>query len=109
MLNHQPWVHTAPDMITEWEQCYDEGHDVAAFREMCETVSRSGYAWDDTAKKITDQMKNAPIRADYTFCEPSDLKEILADYGACRDFVTDVLCVVFNRDLNIVFIGEAGL
>ena len=63
MLNHQPWVHTAPDMITEWEQCYDEGHDVAAFREMCETVSRSGYAWDDTAKKITDQMKNAPIRA----------------------------------------------
>lgn len=78
MLNHQPWVHTAPDMITEWEQCYDEGHDVAAFREMCETVSRSGYAWDDTAKKITDQMKNAPILTDYTFCEPSDLKEILA-------------------------------
>ena len=84
MLIHQPWVHTAPDMLTEWEQCLDEGHDVAAFRSMCETLAQRGHAWDDAAKKVTDQMQKAPLRADYAYSEPSDLEGILAARPAKR-------------------------
>lgn len=78
MLIHQPWVHFAPDMITEWEQCLDEGRDVASLKALCEEISRRGAAWDDVADQTAKQMQNAPMRADYAFDEPSDYAEILA-------------------------------
>ena len=57
MLIYQPWVHFAPDMITEWEQCLDEGRDVASLKALCEEISRRGSAWDDVADQTAKQMK----------------------------------------------------
>lgn len=78
MLNHQPWVHFAPDMFTEWQQNMDEGHDVADLRSLCEAVAQKGSAWDETARSLAAQMQKAPMRAGYPYVEPSDYAGILA-------------------------------
>ena len=86
MLIYQPWVHTAPDMLTEWEQCLDEGHDVAAFREMCETISRSGFAWDEAAKKIVAVRDEGTLISRIELQEKSGISksvmQLLSDNGA---------------------------
>lgn len=84
MLNHQPWVHFAPDMFTEWQQSMDEGHEVADMRAVCETVAQKGSAWDETARALAAQMQKAPIRADYPYMEPSDYEGILSARPAKR-------------------------
>ena len=78
MLKYQPWVHYAPDMFTEWQQCMEEGHDVESYRAMCEEIARRGAGWDDIAEAVTAKMLAEPIRADYPYTEPSDYEGILA-------------------------------
>jgi len=78
MLKYQPWVHYAPDMFTEWQQCMEEGHDVEGYRAMCEEIARRGAGWDDIAEAVTAKMLAEPLRADYPYQEPSDYEGILA-------------------------------
>ncbi len=78
MARNQAWVHFAPEMMTEWEQCMEEGHDVESYRALCEDIAGRGVAWDDIADGVAKQMQAAPIREGYPFVEPSDYEGILA-------------------------------
>ncbi|MBQ8577598.1 MAG: ADP-ribosylglycohydrolase family protein [Clostridia bacterium] len=78
MARNQAWVHFAPEMVTEWMQCMEEGLDVESYRALCEDIAGRGTDWDDIAWEVAKKMHAAPRRADYPYEEPSDYAGILA-------------------------------
>ena len=84
MLKHQPWIHYAPDMMTEWMQCMEEGLDVESYRPICEKIAASPAGWDTLAWEIAEKMHAAPVREGYPYDEPSGYEEILAKRPAKR-------------------------
>ena len=46
MLSDQYWIFLAPEMMTEWTQCMDEGLDVESFRPVCEEIAKNGKDWE---------------------------------------------------------------
>lgn len=78
MLNNQPWIFLAPEMMTEWNQCMEEGLDVEKYRSVCEDIAKNGKDWEALARMTAAQMRSAQVRADYPYDEPSGLEEIRA-------------------------------
>lgn len=76
MARNQAWVHFAPEMVTEWMQCMEEGLDVESYRALCEDIAKRGVDWDDIAEAVSKKMHAAPIRAGYPYVEPSDYEGI---------------------------------
>ncbi len=69
------------DIMTEWQQCFDEGKDVECYRQTCETLRRKAdegitNELEDTARSITELMYSSKIRNDFSFEEPSDYDSI---------------------------------
>ena len=50
MLKDQPWIFIAPEMMTEWTQCMDEGLDVEKFRAVCEEIAKNGNDMEGAAR-----------------------------------------------------------
>lgn len=78
MLSEQPWIFDAPDMMTEWTQCMEEGLDVGQYRSVCEEITGHGKDWESIARVTAEKMHAAPVRVDYPYEEPSDLAGIFA-------------------------------
>jgi ADP-ribosylglycohydrolase len=74
MLKHQPWIHFAPEILLEWKQSKDEGHDVRLLKSICEEIAKRAKTenQEEIAKSLKAQMDNAPIIKGYPFIEPSD-------------------------------------
>jgi len=75
----------ANSLLTEWEQCLDEGRDVAAYEERCrDIVKRANENWtpalEREAIRLGEEMLAVPVKADYPYIEPSTLEGI----RACR-------------------------
>lgn len=73
------WMNYATGIDVEYDQSLSEGRDVAqyagelnAVRDMPEGVARDGAAF-----ALGEVLASAPMRPDYPYCEPSDLKGIL--------------------------------
>jgi len=73
-----PWEFYPSGLKIEYEQCMEEGLDVAEFKDLFEAVWKLS---DNDVKKtfgdlIFDTLKNAKMREDYPYIEPSDLESI---------------------------------
>lgn len=72
------WELYASAVLTEYEQCIDEGLDVEAYRDLFADISKLPKG--DIKKKfgdvIFDIVSNAMQRKDYKYVEPSDLAGI---------------------------------
>ncbi|MBR6748606.1 MAG: ADP-ribosylglycohydrolase family protein [Clostridia bacterium] len=80
-------IHTylryAKDLITEWEQCRDEGRDVHVYEARCREISEKAAAhWTPSLEKeavrIGEEMLAIPVSPDYPYVEPSTLEGIRA-------------------------------
>ena len=78
MLEQQPWVRYAPDLLTEYDTCQKEGRDVEPLRELVEAADRLPGEKEGLAAEIGKLLNNAPLRADYPYEEPTDLEDIRA-------------------------------
>ncbi len=78
MLKTQMWMKLAPDLLTEWQQCMEEGKDVESLLTRCEEVTRCAQTEEREAEAlaIAEKMAAAPLRTDYPYEEPSDLVRI---------------------------------
>ncbi len=83
MLEKQPWIAFAPDMLVEWQQCVEEGLDVADCQEACREMAEQPAAQSE-ADALAKTMHARPRRGDYAFLEPSDLPGIHAARPAAR-------------------------
>lgn len=84
MLDKQPWIFMAPDMMTEWTQCMEEGKDVEKFRVICEEIAKNGTKMENIAREVAEQMGKARRRRDYPYYEPSELAMIVSEKGKKR-------------------------
>ncbi len=70
----------ANGILTEYRQSYEEGLDIARYRDLFVAVSRMDN--DEYKAQMADVLfrivENAPMRADYNYVEPSDLEGILS-------------------------------
>ncbi len=78
MLSQQAWLTLAPDLAVEWQQCYDEGLDVADLETLCRTASKTPGFSEKGAGEIARLLHSRPMREGYPYSEPSDLPSILA-------------------------------
>lgn len=88
MLHDQPWIYLAPDMMTEWTQCMEEGLDAEKYRTICEEIAKNGKEMEDLARVTAEEMHCLPVRADYPYDEPSMLGLIAACRGERRHKLT---------------------
>ncbi len=102
----QLWVHYAPEMMNEWQQCMDEGYDVESYRSLCEDIAKRGVEWDDIAEAVAKKMQAEPIREDYPFVEPSDYEGILAARPAKRHTFTPVSADVMADKIRGAWYGR---
>jgi hypothetical protein len=87
MLIHQPWVHFAPDMITEWEQCLDEGRDVASLKALCEEIENKIR---DCVKKLKDEKAGVkPDEKEPEIFVPTPVKRSPSSVRARIDIAVD--------------------
>lgn len=74
------WEFYASGLMDEYRQSYEEGLDIAEYKELFEVVSKlptSGIK-KECADVIYKIVINAPIRNDYKYIEPSDIEQIKA-------------------------------
>ncbi len=74
------WDNYANDIMTEYEQCIDEGLDVEQLKPLFEAVKElpDGEIKNNFADLIGETVLSLPMKEDYPFCEPSTLDEIKA-------------------------------
>ena len=80
MLKDQPWIHLAPHMREEYEQCLLEGLPVESFKDRILEVIQSRD--EAAARALCDEMhKMAPKgpKDGYPFVEPSDYALIVRE------------------------------
>ena len=72
------WDSYAEDLRTEYRQAMEEGKDVETYRELFDSVAKmpSGLEKKEIADILFNMVMKAPMRADYTYNEPSDLEGI---------------------------------
>ena len=72
------WDSYAEDLRTEYRQALEEGKDVETYRELFDSVANmpSGLEKKEIADILFNMVMKAPMRADYTYNEPSDLEGI---------------------------------
>ena len=76
-------------VLTEFEQCADEGRDVSGFEDEARLINDAfaiGQLMENEAKHLLEKMRRAPIRKDYPYYEPSDLKGIKASRPKAGNF-----------------------
>ena len=82
MLRHRPWILLGQDIKTQYEQCEMEGRDVALYKPIvdafCQLNNDQLRPLEDSLEALYKVMDEAPMKADYPFCEPSDLDGIFA-------------------------------
>ncbi len=105
-MNIKPKMNYASALLTEWQQCLDEGYDVADFHDLCADVERRGTEWDDIADGITSQMLARPMRADYPYEEPSDYEKLLAARPTKRHMLTPPAADVLEEKLRGAWSGR---
>jgi ADP-ribosylglycohydrolase len=76
MLSNHPWIKLQKDLKFEWRQLCDEGYVVESFKDRCAAISSSAEDREAEAVALAKEMKSMPIKADYPYCEPSDLESI---------------------------------
>lgn len=66
------------DIMAEYQQCVEEGLDVAEHKELFETVAamENGEEKTKMSDRIFEIVMNAEIREDYEYSEPDNLKKI---------------------------------
>ena len=105
MLNEQLWINLAPDMLLEWEQCYFEGRDVERFRNLCKEIAEIND--EELAEKTAVLMRNAPIRTDFLFSEPSDYGQIQKEKPVCEKTYPEIKDSLLLKDkLTGAWIGR---
>ena len=74
------WELYSSALGTELRQCLDEGRDVACYEALQKAISDlpAGEVKEELANVFFGAMLNAPMRADYPYVEPDDLKDIQA-------------------------------
>ncbi len=78
MLEQQPWIRYAPELDTEWKQCYDEGLDVGDCKALCKAAALMKDMPEEAAWAIGQMLRARPMRKDYPYTEPTEYAEILA-------------------------------
>jgi hypothetical protein len=66
-------------VMTELEQSSDEGHNVNQFEDEARLINDTlamGQPRELEAKDLMDQIRRAPMKNDYPYYEPSNLKKI---------------------------------
>ena len=72
----------ADTILVELEQSADEGRLVQPFAEEAKLLfemNKNGYCADGEAKELFSKIKNAPVREDYPYVEPSQLDDIKSE------------------------------
>ena len=75
------WELYGENIMTEFQQCLDEGRDVENLRALVKAVDAMPHrseAREAMAERLFPMLCDAPMRADYLFVEPSDYEGILA-------------------------------
>lgn len=74
------WDMYSYALMTEMRQCRDEGKDVEAYEPVALAIDRlpRNAAREELADTLYRILRDAPLRADYPYHEPSDLEGILA-------------------------------
>ena len=74
------WEFYAADIMTEYQQSYEEGLDIEGYKDLFFSVSKLSAS--EIKKKLGDVIfeivSNAPTRKDYKYIEPSELEAIKA-------------------------------
>ncbi|MCQ2447075.1 MAG: ADP-ribosylglycohydrolase family protein [Clostridia bacterium] len=81
------WEVYGENILTDFQQCLEEGKDVEKYRALVEAVNAMPHNSDKReamADALFDLFLNAPQRPDYPYVEPSDLEGILASRPANR-------------------------
>lgn len=78
MLEQQNWITYAPHILSEWKTCLDEGRNVEQYKELVMAIHTLSGKKEELAIEAGKLMLNTPIREDFPYVEPSDLKEIRA-------------------------------
>ena len=70
----------AEELRNEYTQCIDEGKDMRALEPLflAAAALKHGNVKSQIADALSHAAEDAPIAADFPYCEPSDLAEILA-------------------------------
>lgn len=84
MLEKQPWIAFAPELEVEWQQCLDEGLDVAGLKALCQQAASAPGFPLRAAEETARMLHNRPQRADYAFREPDALSAILEERPSVR-------------------------
>lgn len=74
------WELYSANLATEYRQSWEEGLDVASYKELFEAVEKLPLSPEKErlADVLAELVRKAPQRADYPYDEPSDLEGILA-------------------------------
>lgn len=93
MLENQMWMKYGTALEIEWKQSMEEGKDVEGLKDICSQIAgkAENENWEKEAAAVGRRMLNAPVRADYPYIEPSDLKSIRAEAPARRHSFTNNL------------------
>ena len=80
------WELYSACLNTEMRQCRDEGRDVEQYAKLAEAIAemKPTPIREELANTFYKAVMDAPIRADYPYCEPSDLEGIRAARPAER-------------------------
>ena len=73
-----PWELYSKELITEYNQCYEEGLDIEPYKDFIEAASK--LPCDENKEQVADAIfkiiSGLKTREDYKYVEPSDLEEI---------------------------------
>lgn len=74
------WESYSANLLTEYRQCVEEGLQVEAYEELFRAVAKlpKGEAKERLSDVIFDIVKQARVREDYPYIEPSELSAIQA-------------------------------
>jgi ADP-ribosylglycohydrolase len=80
-ISNHPWLKFADDLHIELEQANDEGRDITGLEteiKKIKAINENDPLREESAGMLLDQTQNLPIRENYSYIEPSDLKTIQA-------------------------------
>lgn len=81
MLENQMWIHYAKDLHYDWLHALEEGKDVEELKEECFAIKdmpADDPTRDSLAEEMYHKLLKAPMKKDFAYNEPSDLKGIKA-------------------------------
>lgn len=78
MIKSLTWLKYAQGLDVEWEQANLEGRQVAQYKEECRAIAKRAMTEDmyDQAKALEKKLLSAPVKADFSYVEPSAWEDI---------------------------------